>query len=93
MLYNQFISLVSTQSLRKSVMLSGVVMKVEEMRFGLEGCIVFFLNIHTIYRIAGNFRQGKSSPKPGPMYCRKKKKGLFSRSLDWAKLNSNIIYI
>ena len=45
------------------------------------------------YRIAGNFRQEKISPKPGPMYCRKKSPDLFSRSLDSAKLNSNVIYI
>ena len=46
-----------------------------------------------IYRIAGNFRQEKISPKPGPMYCKKKSADLFSHCLDWAKLNSNVIYI
>ena len=36
---------------------------------------------------------GKFSPKPGPMYCKKNSPDLFSRCLDWAKLNSNVIYI
>ena len=45
------------------------------------------------YRIAENFRQEKISPKPEQMYCRKNSPDLFSRSLDWAKLNSNVIYI
>ena len=30
------------------------------------------------YRIAGNFRQEKNSPKPGPMYCRKNSPDLFN---------------
>ena len=46
-----------------------------------------------LYRIAGNFRQEKISPKPGPMYCGKNSPDLFSRNLGWAKLNSKVIYI
>ena len=56
-------------------------------------CTCFNNTQDYMYRIVGNFRQEKISPKPGPMYCRKNSPDLFSRSLDWAKLNSNVIYI
>ena len=41
-----------------------------------------------MYRIAGNFRQGKISPNSDVLYCEKISPDLFSHTCDWAKLNS-----
>ena len=43
------------------------------------------------YRIAGNFRQEKISPKLEVWYCGKISADLFSRTRDWVKLNSRAL--